>query len=347
MEFKRESIFSGSLRAFWKSTGVVLGATLGLVIVLIAFAVILGPNYLPPKSTPIIMPDAKGQRSLLSLNTPAVLYLNIQGVIGLGDMTSEKVTNLLLDSREDFLKDGRVKAILLNINSPGGTVIDADGIYRALMDYKAKYKVPIYAYVDGLCASGGIYIACAADQIYATPSSIIGSVGTRFGPLFNVSELMAKYGVGAVTLTQGKDKDEYNPYRPWTPDEGASLKPIIATLYARFVSIVTNARPKLTTEALTNDYGARVFVAQEAAKLGYIDEPNSDYNQTLNDLVKAAGLNPEESYQVVQLTPSHNFLEDFTSSVSLSQMVRSFIGFPAAHFDKSELQGKMLYYYEP
>ena len=68
--------------------------------------------------------------------------------------------------------------------APGGAADDSVGIYRALCEYKKKYNVPIYAFVDGLCASGGMYIACAADKIYATPSSVIGSVGVIMGPLF-------------------------------------------------------------------------------------------------------------------------------------------------------------------
>lgn len=65
---------------------------------------------------------------------------------------------------------------LVYINTPGGTVVDADGIYRALLEYKTKYDVPIYAYIDGLCASGGMYVALAADKIFASDVSLIGSV---------------------------------------------------------------------------------------------------------------------------------------------------------------------------
>lgn len=345
MEFKRETIFSGVMKSFFKSIAIILGIAIGFGIAGIGIAMLVGPNLLPPKSTPMIMPDADGNRMMLPASDPAILRLDFRGVIGMGDLTSEKVMNLLLDSQEDFLKGGRIKGVFLYMNTPGGAAVDSDAIYRALMAYKQKHKIPVYAYVDGLCASGGMYIAAAADKIYATPPSIIGSVGVVMGPNFNFTGTMERYGVSALTFTQGKDKDELNPFRPWKPDEGASLKIVMAGLYDHFVSVVAEARPQLTKEKLVGEYGARVFIAEEAEKLGYVDVANANYSQAMKNLASAAQIGEKDFYQVIQLTPPHPLFSDFTAALSPAKLIRSALGLGSE--DLSELNGKFLYYYQP
>jgi signal peptide peptidase SppA len=343
MNFTRESIFVGAVRSFCSSLATMLGIALGIGVIVIALTFIAGNQYLPPKSEPLIMPDADGNRTLLPGHSSAILRIDLKGVIGIGDLTSDKIESILLDSREDFLRGDRVKAILLYVNTPGGATDDCDAIYRALVNYKAKYNVPIYAYVDGLCASAGMYISCVADKIYASPSSIIGSVGVRLGPVFNVSETMTKVGVGSRTFTEGKDKDALNPFRPWRPDEDADLKVIMAALYDDFVSVVTAARPKLTKEKLVNNYGAHIFIAKDAEELGYIDDANMDYSRTLTALAGAAQIGPQEKYQVVQLIPSHPFLNSLAQSFAPYKFLQS-MGIPV---NNPDLNGKVLYLYQP
>jgi signal peptide peptidase SppA len=344
MNFVRESIFVGAVRSFCTALAMILGVAFAIGIVGIAFAFIVGPQYVPPKADPTIMPDAMGQRSLLPGHSPAILRIDLRGVIGIGDLTGDKIENILLDSREDFLKGDRVKAILLYINTPGGTSDDCDVIYRALLNYKTKYHVPIYAYVEGMCASAGMYIACTADKIYASSESIIGSVGVRLGPVFNFSEAMTKVGVGQITLIEGKDKDALNPFRPWAPNEDTDIKEIMAVLYDRFLTIVTAARPKLTKEQLINTYGAHIFAAKKAEELGYIDASDMDYSRSLTDLAVAAQIG-EASYQVVQLIPQHPFLTGLTQSISPHKFLQSIgLASPVHH---PNLSGKFLYLYQP
>lgn len=342
MEFKRESVFVATMRSFFKSVAVILGVAFGIGIAVAGAGALMGPNINSPKSQVVLMPDAQGDRALLPETAPVILRLDFHGVIGVGDLTSEKIENLLLDSQETFLKDHRIKAILLHMDTPGGAATDSDTIYRALMSYKTKHNIPIYAYVDGLCASGGMYIASAADKIYSSHASVIGSVGVLMGPNFNFSDAMTKYGVSAITLTEGKDKDTMNPFRPWKPDEDAPLKAVMATLYDQFVTIVSKARPKLTKELLINTYGARVFAAQEAAQHGYIDEWDSDYSETMKALATAAQIEEKDQYQVVQLVPPHTFLKDFAQSMAPNKVMDSLLG----KGDLSQLNGKILYYHQ-
>ncbi len=343
MEYVRESIFAGALRSFCKSIAMILGVAIGIGVVLFGVGILVGPNMMPSQSQPLLMPDAEGDRTMLPASAPVILKIDFTGVIGMGDLTGEKIENLLLDSREGFFKGNRVKAILLHIDSPGGSATDSDIIYRALIAYKKKHQIPIYAYVDGLCASGGMYIAAAADKIYASYSSVIGSVGVRMGPNFNVADAMVKYGVSALTLTEGKDKDALNPYRPWRPDEDADLKDLMAVLYDQFLTIVVQGRPMMTKEALINTYGAHVFIAQQAAQYGYIDEWDANYSKTVIHLVQAAKIEVNEPYQVIQLTPPRPFFSDLAQSFTPVKILNSFFG----KGDLSELNGKFLYYYQP
>lgn len=342
MDFTRESIFVGAIRSFCTALATILGIGLAIGIMGIGLALIIGPNYMPPKATPLILPDVEGGRKMLPGNSPAILQIKCHGMIGIGDLTSQSIKALLWESREDFLRGDRVKAILLHINTPGGASTDADDIYNSLMEYKTKYKVPIYAYVEGMCASGGMYIACAADKIFASPSSVIGSVGVRLGPIFNFSEVMTKVGVSSLTLTDGKDKDALNPFRPWRPNEDADLKDVMEALYDRFISIVTAARPNLSKEKLIDDYGAHLFISKKAEELGYIDVGDSSYTQALSGLVDSAGLQ-HTKYQVVQLTPYHPFFSSLAQSMSPHKFLQGLgLSTPA---NNPDLSGKLLYLY--
>jgi protease IV len=154
---------------------------------------------------------------------------------------------------------------------------------------------------------------------------------------------MTKVGVGSLTLTEGKDKDSLNPFRPWKPDEGADIKDAMDVMYDRFISIVSAARPKLTKEKLINDYGAHMYIAKKAEELGYIDASDTDYNRALTDLVQTAQITG--AYQVVQLIPQHPFLTGLTQSLSPHKFLQAIgLSSPAQHPD---LNGKPLYLYQP
>lgn len=347
MEFTRESIIVAAVRTFCKSFAAIIGISIGIILCFVALAMFASPDVYPPKSSMMISPDANGNREMLPSTAPVILKLDITGVIGMRDLITEKVKNSLFDSRDGMLSGNRVKAVLLYINTPGGTVDDADGIYRSLLEYKEKYQVPIYAYVDGMCASGGMYIASAADKVFASPSSVIGSVGVILGPTFNFAGLMDRYGVQSLTITQGKDKDMLNPFRPWVPGEDASLRNITADLYERFVSIVTGARQGLSKQKLVDEYGAQVFISKKAEQLGYIDVADSNYATAVGELAKEAKFAENEPYQVMTIEPSRPFLSDLTDgklSLLFGKVTHQIQVHPTMD---PELGGKFLYLYQP
>lgn len=318
MEIQRESIFVSALRSFCKMFFAICGIFLALILMSLLYNSIADTPDSPTEAKTKVkyLPDANGSRET-SFTSPVILQMNIHGIIGDPQAVDARIVqNILLDSRTGSLKGDRVKGILLHMNTPGGTVVDSDNIYRMILDYKARYKVPVFAYVDGLCASGGMYISCAADQVFAGPASIIGSVGVIIGPFFNMFEAMGKIGVISKTISEGLDKDMMSPFRPWKADEDASLKNVTAFFYQQFVDIVTAAKPRLDKAKLVQQYGAKVFDSVTAQNLGYVDQAEASRNSTLLALLKEANVDPTQTYQVVQLEPKSEWLNNLFNSQS-------------------------------
>ncbi len=311
MKIARESIFSSSIRSLCIAFFSVIGFFIALIPVSLAFGFLLSSAGEEPSNIEIIEPDSGGKRALVASNTPIILRIDIKGIIGAGEVTGEKIQSYLNESRIGLFRNDQVKGILLYMSSPGGYAVPADTIYRHLLDYKKKYNIPIYTFVDGECASGGMYIAAATDKIYATDMSIIGSVGVALFPFFNVSDALTKLGIETMTVTAGKQKDAMNPLRPWLPNESDGFRVITDYYYNRFVDIVVKGRPKLSKEELINDYGAKIFTAPKATELGYIDDYGYSMTEVLNKLAGDAGINEQQHYQVVQFKTKHKLTDLF------------------------------------
>jgi protease-4 len=279
-------------------------------------------------------------------SSPVILQLNIHGIIGTDQLNQSTVAQQLVESREGLLKNDRVKAILLHINTPGGTVSDADGIYRLLKNYRTNYQVPIYAYVDGLCASGGMYIASAADKIYATESSLIGSVGVLSPSLFNFHGLIEKLGVQSMTLSAGKGKDALDPWRPWRDGEQDQLQGIIHSYYQQFVDIVATGRPTIDREKLIGEYGAGIFTAAKAAEQGFVDNAAASRSQVLNELAADIDI-VDDQYQVVQLESKNWLKELFTARLNAFQPQTIVHQVDMGDGLPTKLRGQFLYLYHP
>lgn len=309
----RETIFKASFRLFFLVLSAVLGVFAGILAVILFIGSLAETKEGDPDITyhydPIIVPNAKNERKLLSSSYPVILKMNIVGEIGSETLNKKTIERMLIESRERSFKGDRVKAILLNINTPGGTAIDSNAIYQLLKSYKAQYHTPIYAYVDGMCASGGMYVASAADKIYTNDASILGSVGVILGPFMNVYKLLDKFGVASETMTAGKNKDEMNPFREWKTDEGRDLKELTNYFYEQFVDIVVANRPQISRERLKDEYGAQIFPAKIAEQHGFVDGINHTFNDALTLLAKEIGID-DDMYQVVEFE-SNNWLMSF------------------------------------
>jgi protease IV len=346
IQVSRESIFISAIRSFCNTFFSILGVTICLVIVGFIVTLAMGSASSSEKTAFSIQPDAQGARSPLPITAPALLKITINGIIGSGTLCTSSIENLLLDSREGLLKNDRVKGILLCMDTPGGTVTDSNGIYSALKAYKERYKIPVFAYIDGTCASGGMYILSAADKAYASPISIVGSIGVILGPVFNFSGLMEKWGIQATTIARGKDKAMLNPFAPPKEGDDASLVAISEYLYEHFVSLVTAARLRLNKQELIDVYGAQVYAAPKAQEIGFIDEANGSYERAIHALALAAGIKEEEKYQVIECKTQRPFLSEMLNVNSKFSLVAKIARF-FSHETNEQSHHPFLYLYHP
>jgi protease IV len=167
-------------------------------------------------------------------------------------------------------QDDEVKALLLRINTPGGTVTASDIVYREITRFKQDRKVPVVAQLMGLATSGGYYVAMSADTIYAHPTTLTGSIGVIFVSV-NIAGLMEKLGVEDQTIVSGPRKDTGSALRRMRPEERQQLQGVIDQLSARFQDVVAQGRPGLSRERIHELADGRVYTAEEAKQAGLVD----------------------------------------------------------------------------
>lgn len=175
-------------------------------------------------------------------------------------------------------------AILLLIDSPGGAVNESDETYLALMDYKEETGRPVYAYCGDYCASGGYYIASAADEIAADRNSFVGSIGVICGQFVDATGLLEKLGVDITTVHSGKNKLMGSSYETPTEEQIAIYQSICDEIYDRFVGIVAESRGMTDAEVRTLADG-RIYSAQQGLDNGLIDSIMSleEFEDVLRD----------------------------------------------------------------
>jgi protease-4 len=166
-------------------------------------------------------------------------------------------------------KDEEIKAVLLEINSPGGSTTASDILYHELIDFKQRTKTKIVAGLMDVAASGGYYIALPADRIVAHPTTITGSVGVIFITP-KVAGLMDKLGLAVEVNKSGKEKDIGSPFRASTPEEQKIFQELTDRMGRRFLDLVATHR-KMDQTALSSISSARIYLAEEALQLKLID----------------------------------------------------------------------------
>ncbi len=180
----------------------------------------------------------KADKALAARHTALV---NLRGVIDAdGDASAEKIN----DSLDAAFKDGATAAVILRINSPGGSPVQAgminDEIKRLRLEYPDK---PLYVVVDEMCASGGYYAAAAADQIFVDKASIVGSIGV-LSDGFGFTGAMEKLGVQRRLQTAGKNKGLGDPFSPESDEQKAHLQTMLDEIHRQFIKVVRDGRGK-------------------------------------------------------------------------------------------------------
>ena len=170
--------------------------------------------------------------------------------------------------------DPRVQAVVLRINSPGGTVTASDIMYDRVMQFRQRTHKPVIASTQDIAASGGYYVACAADRIVSQPTGIVGSVGVIFLSL-NFEGTLSKIGVRSDAIKSGTHKDMGSPLRTLTAEERTMFQDMIDQYYTRFRGVVQERR-KITDPAKMAVIGdGRVMTAQQAFGLGMVNQLGS------------------------------------------------------------------------
>jgi len=200
-----------------------------------------------------------------------ILMMNISGMLtsakpsGFVDRLMDR-PSLPARIKEELIKAGedtQIKAIILRINSPGGTVTASDIVYHEIRQFKETHHIPVIASIVDLGTSGGYYLATAADHIVVHPSTITGSIGVIMVTL-NAQGLLEKIGVKPTAITSGPKKSMGAPFRSMTDEERAIFQSVIDSMYDQFVSVVKNGRPSLTEGEIRRLADGRIYTALQA-----------------------------------------------------------------------------------
>ena len=213
--------------------------------------------------------------TLTGTGAEKVLLLDLSGVISAQDKDGLfPQPNMLAAFKEDLVKaakDDNIKAVILRINSPGGTVTASDILYHELKAFKATKKVPMITSMMDLAASGGYYAAMASDTIYVHPSTVTGSIGVIMLTM-NAKGLLEKVGMEASAITSGPRKDMGSPFRTMTQEERTIFQGVIDSFYHRFLTVVQEGRPQLNADQIKKLADGRIYSGEQAKAAGLVDE---------------------------------------------------------------------------
>lgn len=265
-----------------------------------------------------------------------IVVLPIEGVIETDEY------GFLREAIDCIADDERVRGVVLRINSPGGTIAGSDYYYTLLKDLKAELDVPIIASMGDVAASGGYYIATAADQIFAERSTLTGSIGVIVS-MYDASELCEKVGVASTPVVSGPMKGMGDFMKKPTPEETAVWQALVDESYEQFLDVVRAGRPWYRGEngentenkengessetaetAVAEERDAelrrvadgRIYTAKQAKDLRLIDEIGF-LDDAIDAAIEAAGLTPETA-EVVR----YEELESWTSALGLSALTK-------------------------
>jgi protease IV len=207
--------------------------------------------------------------------------VEVRGVI---DSEGDASAEALLSALRQAFEDKAAAAVVLRINSPGGSPVQSGIVNDEIRRLKAKHNKKVYAVVEEVCASGAYYIAVAADAIYVDKASIVGSIGVVMDS-FGFTGLMEKLGVERRMMTAGNNKGMLDPFSPLDPKQAAFAQAMLEQIHQQFIAVVKQGRGNKLKES-TDTFSGLFWNGEEAVKLGLVDGlGNLDY--VAREIVKA------------------------------------------------------------
>ncbi len=207
--------------------------------------------------------------------------VDLQGVIS-SDQTS---ADSVISSLQGAFEDKKTKGVVLRINSPGGSPVQAGQIYDEIKRLRGLHpKIPLYAVVDDICASGGYYVAAGADKIFVDKASIVGSIGVLMDS-FGFTGTMHKLGVERRLLTAGENKGFLDPFSPADPTQQAYARQMLEEIHGQFIATVREGRGKRLKE-IPEIFSGLVWSGEKSIQLGLADALGN-VESVARDVIKA------------------------------------------------------------
>jgi protease-4 len=233
--------------------------------------------------------------------------VNLEGIILANKETSAKEVIPVL---QEAFSDKQTQGVVIRINSPGGSPVQAGMIYDELRRLQTEYpNIPLYAALEDICASGGYYVAAAAPKIYADKASLVGSIGVIM-QTFGLQEAIGKLGVENRTLTAGKNKAFLDPFGPVKPEEKGHAEALLQRIHSQFINAIKTVRGDQLRAPDSDLFNGLIWTGEEAVKLGLVDGLGS-VDWIAREQVKAP--------KIVEFKPKEDLIdrllsEDWTAS---------------------------------
>lgn len=234
----------------------------------------------------------------MSISGKHTALVELRGVIAPDSISSADNVNAGL---QQAFKDQKTQGVILRINSPGGSPVQAGYINDEIRRLRAEYpRIPLYAVVEDVCASGGYYVAAAADKIFVDKASIVGSIGVLMNG-FGFTNAMDKLGVERRLLTAGKNKAFLDPFSPVNPEQAEYAKKMLDDIHKQFIEVVQEGRGKRLKNT-PEIFSGIVWTGQKSIDLGLADAMGSA-EYVAREIIKAE--------HIVDYTTREGFAERF------------------------------------
>lgn len=232
------------------------------------------------------------------ISTKHTALVELRGVISADSISSADNVNAGL---QEAFKDKKTQGVILRINSPGGSPVQAGYINDEIRRLRAAYpEIPLYAVVEDICASGGYYVAAAADKIYVDKASIVGSIGALMDG-FGFTGTMEKLGIERRLLTAGENKGFLDPFSPPNPQQQEYAREMLGDIHQQFIQVVQQGRGKRLQDA-PEIFSGIVWTGQKSIDLGLADAMGSA-EYVAREVIKAE--------HIVDYTTQEGFVERF------------------------------------